>query len=99
RFLAEREMAGALDQVLQEQVEGSLFGFAQLELRAKQAQPHRLANVVVRAVDARCAGGGEERFLHVWTCPNPDSGAAKPPRCLPLALCRDAGKPQRGSEG
>ncbi len=64
RFLAEREVARALDQVLQEQVEGALFGFAQLDLGAKQPQPHRLADVVVRPVDSGCAVGCEEGFLH-----------------------------------
>src|SRR4029077_18204876 len=49
RFLPEREMARALDQILQEQVVGALFGLPQAELRVVKLEPHLLADVVVRA--------------------------------------------------
>ncbi len=47
RLLAEREVAGALDQILQKEVEGALLGFAQLELRAVEAQPQLPADIVI----------------------------------------------------
>ena len=49
RLLSEREMAGALDQVLQEQIVGALFRFAQAHLRAIQSQALGLADIVVQA--------------------------------------------------
>ena len=49
RFLPERQMARALDQVLQEQVVGALLGFAQQHLRAVQFEPRVLADIVVQA--------------------------------------------------
>ncbi len=61
RLLPQRQMARPLDQVLQEQVERALLGLAQLELGAEQAQPRRLADVVIGAVDGgrqRRAGNG-----------------------------------------
>ena len=42
-------MAGALDQVLQEQVVGALFRLAQAHLRAVQCQALLLADIVVQA--------------------------------------------------
>jgi hypothetical protein len=57
-------MAGALDEVLQEQVVGALLGLAQHHLGAKHLQPHRFADVVVGPVDAGCAVGWERRYLH-----------------------------------
>ena len=49
RLLPERQMAGALDQVLQEQVVGALFRLAQAHLRAVQGQALLLADIVVQA--------------------------------------------------
>jgi hypothetical protein len=49
RLLPERQMAGALDQILQEQVVGALFGFAQAHLRAVERQPLDLADIVIEA--------------------------------------------------
>jgi len=49
RLLAQRQMAGTLDQVLQEQVVGALFRFAQAHLRAVQGQAFLLADIVVQA--------------------------------------------------
>ena len=40
-------MAGALHQVLQEQIVGALLGLADLDLHAENLQPHLLADVVV----------------------------------------------------
>src|SRR5205085_10758397 len=48
RFLAEREMARALDQVLQEQIERALLSLADLDLHAIPAQPHLLADLRVQ---------------------------------------------------
>src|SRR5262249_37960690 len=48
RLLAERQMAGALDQVLQKQVVGALLGLADLELDAIKPQPRFLADIVVQ---------------------------------------------------
>jgi hypothetical protein len=47
RFLAEREMTRALDQVLQEQVEGPPLGLANFDLHAIHVKARFLANVVV----------------------------------------------------
>ncbi len=49
RLLAEREMAGALDQILQEQVVGALLRLAQAHLRTVQRQALFLADIVVQA--------------------------------------------------
>ena len=49
RLLAERKMAGALDQVLQKQIVGALLGLADLDLRAIHGEPLFLADVVVEA--------------------------------------------------
>ena len=49
RFLAERQVARALDQVLQEQIEGALLGLADLDLDAIQAKPGLLADIVIEA--------------------------------------------------
>ena len=49
RLLPERQMAGALDQVLQEQVVGALFRLAQAHLRAVQGQALLLADIVVQS--------------------------------------------------
>ena len=49
RFLAERQMARALDQILQEQIERALFGLANLDLHAIHAKPGLLADIVVEA--------------------------------------------------
>ena len=56
RLLAEREMAGALDQVLQEQVVGALLGLAQHDLRPVQLQALGLADIVVQARACRHRG-------------------------------------------
>src|SRR5665213_2228520 len=50
-------MAGALDQILQEQVVGALFRLAQAHLRAVQRKPFLLADIVVEA------GAGRGRLL------------------------------------
>ena len=47
RLLAEREVAGALHQVLQEQVVGPLLGLADLDQHAIHLEPQLLADVVV----------------------------------------------------
>ncbi len=49
-------MAGALHEVLQEQVVGALFGLPQAELRVIELQPHLLADVVVDACRRRFQG-------------------------------------------
>ncbi len=56
RFLAEREMAGAFDQVLQEQIEGALLRVTDCHLRPVQLQALGLADIIVqaRAGRARC---------------------------------------------
>ena len=54
RLLPERQMAGALHQVLQEQVVGALLRLAQAHLRAVQSKPLLLADIVVQAGAARC---------------------------------------------
>ncbi len=64
RFLPERQMAGALDEVLQEQVEGALLGFAEQNLRAVEFEPHVLADVVVEALSP-AAGSFKARFSTV----------------------------------
>ncbi len=58
RLLAERQVARALDQVLQEQIEGALLGLADLDLHAVHGEPHLLADVVVdaRTGPVGCAG-------------------------------------------
>ncbi len=50
RLLPERQVAGALHQVLQEQVEGALLGLAEFHLHAVHLQPHLLADVVIDAL-------------------------------------------------
>ena len=52
-FLTERQMAGALHQVLQEQVEGALLGVAQAHLRPVQGQTLFLADIVVQTGTGR----------------------------------------------
>ena len=47
-LLAERQMAGALHEVLQEQVVGALLGFAEHDLDAVKFEPRFLADVVVQ---------------------------------------------------
>ena len=47
RLLPEREMAGALDEILQEQVEGALLGLADHDLQAVELEPLVLADVIV----------------------------------------------------
>ena len=67
-------MAGALDQVLQEQVVGALLGLAQPHLRAVELQPHLLADIVVQAgrwpargpVAGFVAIGGSSGAGYVW---------------------------------
>ena len=49
RLLAERQMAGALDQVLQEQIEGALLRLTDRHLRPVQLQALVLADIVVQA--------------------------------------------------
>ena len=56
RLLAERQMARALHQVLQEQVEGALLGLADVDLAAIELQPRLLADVVVEARAGRGLG-------------------------------------------
>ena len=60
RLLAEREMAGALHQVLQEQVEGALLALADLDLQAVQREPLLLADIVV---DAGTGAVGRTRWF------------------------------------
>ena len=62
RLLAEREVACALDEVLQEQVVGALLGLAQFELGAVEREPRRLADVVIGAINRRAVASGEGRF-------------------------------------
>jgi hypothetical protein len=65
-FLAEREVAGALHEVLQEQVVGALFGLPQPELRVVELEPHLLADVVVRAAAVgRRAGRFPRHLFHL----------------------------------
>src|SRR6516164_7604038 len=47
RLLAERQVARALDQILQEQVERALFGLANFDLGAVEAKPRLLADIVI----------------------------------------------------
>ena len=47
-------MAGALHEVLQEQVVGALLGLPQPELRVVELQPRLLADIVVQAAAIRC---------------------------------------------
>ena len=55
RFLPKRQMAGALDQVLQEQIVGALLAVADFDLQAEQLQPRFDADVVVaRRALRRC---------------------------------------------
>ena len=49
RFLPERKMACSLDQVLQEQVVGTLLGFADHDLGPVQFEPFLLADIVVQS--------------------------------------------------
>jgi hypothetical protein len=60
RFLAERQMARALDQVLQKQIERALLGFANLDLQAIHPEPRLLADIIV---EARI--GGERAVLEL----------------------------------
>src|SRR5688572_4137870 len=53
RFLAQREVAGALDQVLQEKVERALLGLTKAELRAIELEPTLFADVVVARARVR----------------------------------------------
>ena len=46
RFLAERKMAGAFDQVLQKEIVGALLGFAQFDLHAVHAQAQFFGEIV-----------------------------------------------------
>jgi hypothetical protein len=55
-LLPEREMARALHEVLQEQVEGALLRVAQQHLRAIQLEPRLLADVIVDARRCRFQG-------------------------------------------
>ena len=48
RLLAERQMARALDQVLQEEIVGALLAVADLDLQPLELEPRLLADVVVR---------------------------------------------------
>ena len=50
RLLAERQVARALHQVLQEQVEGALLGLPEFHLHAVHPKPHLLADVVIDAL-------------------------------------------------
>ena len=66
-FLAQRQMARSLHQVLQEEIERALLALADLDLQAVHGQPHLLADVVV---DARTGAIGRtgrffrhERYL------------------------------------
>jgi hypothetical protein len=54
RLLAERQMARALDEVLQEQVVGALLSLPEVDLAAVKLEPGRLPDVVVYGV----LGGG-----------------------------------------
>ena len=65
RLLAEREVARALDQVLQEQVERALLAFADLDLNPIQAQARFLADIVVQAGPA--AAGARSSILAINT--------------------------------
>ena len=49
RLLPEREVARALHEVLQEQVEGALLGLPQQHLQTVQFEPRVLADIVVQA--------------------------------------------------
>jgi hypothetical protein len=53
RLLAERKMAGALDQVLEKQIIGALLAIANLDLKPEQFQPRLHADIVVAGGD-RC---------------------------------------------
>ena len=68
RFLSERQVAGALHQVLQEQVIGALLRLPDGELGAEEVEPHLLADIVVRDEPRRLlcrrAGGGS-RHCHL----------------------------------
>jgi len=46
RLLADRQMAGALDQILEKQIIGALLDRANLELAAVQSQPRRRVDLV-----------------------------------------------------
>src|SRR5712671_7842895 len=46
RFLAEREVTRALDQILQEEIICALFGVADFDLQLEQAQPRRLGDLL-----------------------------------------------------
>ena len=49
RFLAERKVARALDEVLQEKIERALLGLADFDLHAIHAKPRFLADIVIEA--------------------------------------------------
>ena len=57
RLLAERQVARALHQVLQEQVVGALLGFAEHHLRPVHGQPHLFAEIS----GFGCAGSATQR--------------------------------------
>ena len=71
RLLAERQVARALDEVLQKQIERALLGLADLDLRAIQAKPRFLADIVI---EGRRRGG---RAIFDLGHGNPLLGAAK----------------------
>ena len=48
-LLAERQVAGAFDEILQEQIVGALLGLADLDLHAIHGEPLVLADVVIEA--------------------------------------------------
>src|ERR1700689_3949750 len=60
RLLADRQMAGSLDQVLQKQVVGTFLDGANLELAAVQGQPRRGCDLVTRSRP------GRGRRLYFW---------------------------------
>ena len=49
RLLPERQVTGALDQILQEKIVSALLGLAQAQLRAIKRQALLLADIVVQA--------------------------------------------------
>ena len=73
RLLAEREVARALDQVLQEQIEGALLALADLDLHAVHGQPLLLADVVVDA-GTGAVGRTDRLFRHERHLDKADEG-------------------------
>ena len=59
-FLTERQMAGALHQILQKEIVGALLGFAEQHLRAVQVQAFFFADIVV----CLCVGRRHTLRLH-----------------------------------